>query len=172
MTIDVAFDFRADTPGYPRRDPDRDSPTLHRYHKLLWSKALPSGEPFDLTDARPGGYLRHHSELGEFWLSSDSAIQTFTRVHAREITERLPTSENEAFFALAYTIGGMTVFPSNQVDGQWTINQARGCLKSIADRFDLTLECIRRHYANESSPLAETISRYAEFFALFTDDFV
>jgi hypothetical protein len=110
--------------------------------------------------------------LGEFWLSSDSAIQTFTRVHAREITERLPTSENEAFFALAYTIGGMTVFPSNQVDGQWTINQARGCLKSIADRFDLTLECIRRHYANESSPLAETISRYAEFFALFTDDFV
>ncbi|WP_374221981.1 hypothetical protein [Allobranchiibius sp. CTAmp26] len=44
--IDTAFDVRADAQG---RDPDTWSPTLCRYHQLLWSKALPSGVQFDLT---------------------------------------------------------------------------------------------------------------------------
>jgi hypothetical protein len=47
--------------------------------------------------------------------------------------------------AISYTIGGMMVFPGNAIDGKWTINQARGCLRKISDRFDLTLECIRRY---------------------------
>ena len=37
----------------------------------------------------------------------------------------------------------------------------------IKDRFDLTLECIRRHYANEPSPLTDVLARYADFFDLF-----
>lgn len=36
-------------------------------------------------------------------------------------------------------------------------------------RFDLTVECIRRHYAAGDSPLAATLARYADFFALFED---
>jgi hypothetical protein len=44
---------------------------------------------------------------------------------------------------------------------------ARGFNRRIADRFDLTLECIRRHYLDQGSPLGETLSRYREFFALF-----
>jgi hypothetical protein len=40
MTIDIAFDFRSDAGG---KDPDVYSPTLRAYHKLLWSKSLPSG---------------------------------------------------------------------------------------------------------------------------------
>ena len=48
------------------------------------------------------------------------------------------------------------------------MNQARGLRHSIADRMDLTLECIRRHYAGEpESPLADVINAYADFFALF-----
>jgi hypothetical protein len=43
------------------------------------------------------------------------------------------------------------------------MNQARGVSKMIDDRFDLTLECIRRYYKNESSPLFETIKRYSDF---------
>jgi hypothetical protein len=27
-----------------------------------------------------------------------------------------------------------------------TINQTKGCIRRIADRLDLTLECIRRYY--------------------------
>jgi len=48
------------------------------------------------------------------------------------------------------------------------MNQARGTRPEIADRMDLTLECIRRFYAGVSlSPLADVISAYREFFDLF-----
>ena len=63
MIIDTAFDFRSDSPN---GDPDKYSPTLHRYHQLLWSKPLPSGAPFTLEDGRPGNYLVHRSDLGTF----------------------------------------------------------------------------------------------------------
>jgi len=39
----------------------------------------------------------------------------------------------------------------------------------IKDRFDLTVECVRRHYLDEPSPLSDTLARYADFFALFGD---
>jgi hypothetical protein len=167
VTIDVAFDFRTDTTG---PDPDRDSPTLRQYHRLLWSKRLPSGPLFDLSDAYPDGYLHHRSELGEFLLSSDSAINTYTHwVRMKPIIDQVPEQELEAFKAMAYTIGGMIVFPGNRIEGMPTINQERGVNPAIADRFDLTVECIRRHYLNHDSPLAPTFSRYATFFALFSD---
>ncbi len=50
-----------------------------------------------------------------------------------------------------------------------TINAARGLHHQIKDRFDLTLECIRRYYQKENSSLAETLERYADFFRLFGD---
>ena len=39
----------------------------------------------------------------------------------------------------------------------------------IADRFDLTLECIRRFYAGESSLLTAALARYPAFFELSGD---
>ena len=148
--IDTSFDFRTDSGG---RDPDACSPTLRRYHRLLWSKPLPGGAQFELDDATAGAYLHHRSDLGEFVLSSDTAIATFARwVQLKHITEQLTEAENEAFATAAYTIGGMMVFPANKIDGGMTINGARGFNRSIADRLDLTLECIRRHYAGSSSP--------------------
>jgi len=167
MTIDVSFDFRTDAGG---QDPDSYSPTLRRYHRLLWSKPLPSGAFFDLSDTTPGKYLYHRSNLGEFFLTSDSVMQTFTRWKRTEaLSEQFPPQENEAFFSLAYTIGGMMVFPGNKIDGKKTINAERGFNVAICDRFDLTLECIRRHYVNQDSPLASTLSRYGDFFSLFDD---
>lgn len=76
MVIDTAFDFRSDTP--PGKDPDALSPTLRRYHRYLWSKPLPGGEMFELSTSMPGHYLYHVSGLGEFSLSSDTMMQTFT----------------------------------------------------------------------------------------------
>ncbi len=163
--IDITFDFRRDTPE--GKDPDSHSPTLRRYHLLLWSKPLPGGERFALDDVTPGCYLHHRSTLGEFRLASDAVIPTF-RWNDR-IKRLIPAEELAAFNAAGYTMGGMMLFPGNPVDRKWTINQARGCTKPIGDRFDLTLECIRRHYRNESSPLGEVLARYAAFFALFRD---
>jgi len=163
--IDITFDFRRDTPD--GKDPDTHSTTLRRYHKLLWSKRLPSGEFFDLDDTTPGSYLHHRSGVGEFFLSSDAVIPTFKWV--ARIKELIPEGELQAFNAAGYTIGGMMVFPANRIDGKWTINQARGCTRQIRDRFDLTLECIRRHYENGESPLTGVLLRYARFFDLFRD---
>ena len=167
MPIDTSFDFRTDAGG---KDPDTYSPTLREYHRLLWGKLLPNGPYFDLDDTVFGVYLHHRSAIGEFFLSSDSVIPTFTRwVSMRHITELFPEEENEAFRSIGYTIGGMMVFPANRIDRKQTINGARGFNRKIADRFDLTLECIRRHYLGQESPLAETLSRYRDFFALFKD---
>jgi hypothetical protein len=166
VAIDIAFDVRTDTPA--GRDPDTYSSTLRRYHQLLWSKPLPGGVTFDLEQR--GYYLYHRSSLGEFWLSGDSVMQTFIRWPAiQPLLEQDPPEVHDAFFTIACTIGAMMVFPGNQIDGRWTINQARGCLRNIADRFDLTLESIRRHYLGLWSPLAPTLTRYADFFALFVD---
>ena len=46
-----------------------------------------------------------------------------------------------------------------KIDGKMTINGARGFNAKIRDRFDLTLECIRRHYRNEDSPLTDVLGR-------------
>lgn len=163
--IDVTFDFRSDTPA--GRDPDRYSPTLRRYHRLLWSKPLPGGAQFDLAYGPSGRYLQHRSELGEFAMSSDAVVPSFRWVP--RIREVIPHAEMEAFRAIGYTVGGMMIWPGNRIDKKWTINQARGCTRAIGDRFDLTLECIRRHYCGAASPLQDVLGRYADFFELFRD---
>jgi hypothetical protein len=165
--IDTTFDFRCDTPD--GKDPDTHSKTLRRYHKLLWSKRLPGGELFELDDVTLGGclYLHHRSAVGEFWLASDAVIPSFWRVP--RVKELIPDEDLRAFNAIGYTIGGMMVFPGNQVGRKMTINQARGCHGRVRDRFDLTLECIRRHYGNSESPLSGVLMRYACFFDLFRD---
>jgi hypothetical protein len=165
--IDISFDFRSDTP--PGLDPDSFSPTLRRYHQLLWSKPLPSGAPFELDVAIPP-YLHHLSELGEFWLTSDAVIPFWSRwKRMAHIIDQIPEAEREEFNRIGYTIGGMMVFPGNKIGSAMTINGARGCDSRIADRFDLTVECIRRHYHGEWSPLGDTLARYANFFDLFGD---
>ncbi len=72
--IDVTFDVRTDSRG---KDPDSASKTLKQYHKLLWSKHLPNGKMFSLDDKRRYCYLYHKSELGEYFLSSDSIVHTY-----------------------------------------------------------------------------------------------
>jgi hypothetical protein len=164
--IDITFDFRSDTP--PGWDPDTYSSTLRRCHQFLWSKPLPTGQPFPLSTARAKPYLHHSSDVGEFRLTSDSVIPTFHKIPMiAGFQAQRPAEELEEFHRISYTIGGMMVFPGNRVDGKATINGARGLHPLVRDRFDLTVECIRRHYAGEQSPLSDCLSRYAPFFALF-----
>lgn len=166
--IDVTFDFRSDTP--PGGDPDVQSPRLRAYHKRLWSKSLPTGVVFHLRDTTPNVYLHHRSEIGECFLSSDSVIPTFRKDPSiAGFRDQMSADELEEFLRISYTIGGMMVFPANRIDRKITINGARGFHPRIKDRFDLTVECIRRHYSNEPSPLHDTLGRYSNFFDLFRD---
>jgi len=168
MKIDTTFNFYSDSNG---RDPDRASPTLRKYHKTLWSKPLPNGKHLELRDDKKGAYLYHNSELGEFFLGSDAITHSYKN-HTRKkwLTDQIPNEVNELFDA-GSTIGAYIIFPNNRIDRKPTINQARGVIVLIDDRFDLTLECIRRFYLQEKSPLYDTLLRYKGFFDLF-DDFL
>jgi hypothetical protein len=166
MIIDVGFDFSTDAKG---GDPDSTSPTLRRYHKLLWSKQLPNGTLFDLRDDVSGAYLYHASDLGEFFLGSDAITHSYKSQKRKQwLIRQIPREVDELFHA-GLTIGAYILFPNRRIDGKHTINQARGVNSLIDDRFDLTLECIRRYYLGIESPLSDTLQRYKGFFDLFND---
>lgn len=168
MDIDVTLNLAAGYRKPKRHDADKDSPILRRYHQALWSKELPSGIMFTLDASGPKSrYLIHDSEqLGRFRLASD-AITTRMNNGARRLIAKIPDAQLPPH--AGYTIGSSIIFPGNQVDGHRTINGERGCNRKIDDRFDLTLECIRRFYLGEDSPLYDTLTRYDRFFALFED---
>lgn len=71
----------------------------------------------------------------------------------------------EAYLHKAYTIGGMMIFPVHR----YSFNQARGMHRKIRDRWDLSLECIRRYYVGEESPLSKQLEKDAGFYGLFND---
>ena len=165
--FDIHFNVYSDTP--PGKDPDAHSPTLKKYHKILWSKNLPNGQTFHLDDDRPGG-LHHKSNLGEFLLSSDSIAHTYSKTKSlKDIIDKISEEEIQIFFALCSTIGAYIVFPANRINGKMTINGYRGFNQLIRDRFDLTLECIRLFYLQDKSPLTDVLDRYSGFFHLFAD---
>ena len=166
MTIDIYFDMRPDIP--PGADPDKYSQQLRQFHKQLCSKALPDGSQFELRDDVPDTYLSHRSRTGAFSLSSDSIVHSLFHVkRAAPIISQIGGKRMDHILSLFSTIPGFILFPGNRIDGRMTLNGARGFNARIADRFDLTLECIRRHYATEQSPLSDVIARYGDFFALF-----
>lgn len=139
MNIDVTIDVRSDTPT--GRDPDSDSPTLRAYHRQLWSKELPSGARFDLSIGRPGTYLHHRSDLGEYFLASDTLIHTYsTWRQMAEIMTHVTVEDQESSRRMGRTVVGTIVFPGNRIEGKPTINGARGMHPRIRDRFDLTLD--------------------------------
>lgn len=164
MVIDITYNVFSDANG---GDPDSTSPTLQAYHKFLWTKPLPNGDIFELTDKKNGTYLYHKSGLGEYLLGSDAITHSY-RNHKRKtwLTHQIQDEVKE-LFDTGSTIGAYTLFPNNRVDGKHTINQARGINSLIDDRFDLTLECIRLFYLGQESPLYDALLRYKNFFELF-----
>ena len=164
LSIDTTFNFYSDSGG---KDPDSHSPTLKKYHKLLWSKALPNGEIFTLTDTDSNSYLTYISAQEKISLSSDSISNSYRDKKALSSIVQDLSKEVEEFRNLGSTIGGYILFPSKKIDGKMTINGARGFNQKIADRFDLTLECIRLHYLGMSNPLQEVLTQNAAFFKLF-----
>ena len=165
--LDINFNVYSDTPE--GKDPDSFSPTLRKYHKLLWSKALPNNKEFNLNLDIPK-LLHHKSALGEFFLSSDSIGHTYSRVKKMShIISEINDKEIDSFFSTCSTIGAYIIFPAKRINNKMTINGARGVNHKIQDRFDLTLECIRRLYLNQQSPLTDVLERNANFFKLFSD---
>jgi len=164
LPIDIAFNVYSDSGG---KDPDSHSPTLKKYHKLLWTKPLPNGEIFTLTNTDSNSYLTYISAKETISLSSDSISNSYRDKKALLSIIQYISKEVEEFRNLGSTIGGYILFPNKKIDGKMTINGARGFNQKIADRFDLTLECVRLHYQGMSNPLQEVLTQNAAFFKLF-----
>jgi hypothetical protein len=164
LSIDTTFNFYSDSGG---KDPDSHSPTLKKYHKLLWSKALPNGEIFKLSDTDSNSYLTYKFGRDEIALTSDSISNSYRDKKSLSNILKDLTSEVEKFRNIGSTIGGYILFPAKKIDGKMTINGARGFNQKISDRFDLTLECIRLHYLGKPNPLQEVLDQNSLFFKLF-----
>jgi hypothetical protein len=162
--IDTTFDFRTDSAG---KDVDIASPTLKRFHQLLWSKPLPNGEKMDLSDAVKNSYLVYESKGKIFYLSSDSISNSYR--NTKKLSHLLLGLEDEVqrFQQVGNSIGGYIIFPSKSEEKGMSINQSRGFNQIISDRFDFTLECIRLHYLGGSNPLEEVLNRNSDYFKLF-----
>jgi len=116
-------------------------------------------------------YLVFSGADGEHFLTSDSIANSFSHQSGKivSIISQIEPVLIEDFRTLNSTIGASILFPGNRIGGQATINAQRGFNHYIADRFDLTLECIRRHYLEIESPLSAVFTRYDSFFKLFRD---
>ena len=178
--IDIGFDFTTDSPGYWEgfwdrndglgyggSDPDSVSHTLQNYHQILWSKKLPNGEMMELKKGSGPYYLTWK----DFRFASDSIIVGFRyqkyRYMIDQVINSVPDYKSyyEDLIRRSYTIGGTIIFPKHPS----SMNQNKGTNALISDRWDLTLECIRRYYQGEDSPLYNTIMKDKDFFDLFVD---
>ena len=164
--IDTKFDFRTDTPT--GKDPDKYSKTLKAYHQKLWSRELPNGEIMKLVESRdPYCYLTWKN----FDFGSDSIIVELQYKKYKHILDQVAdiVGDTESYYEnlirRSYTIGGMIIFPKHPN----SMNQRRGTCGKISDRWDLTLECIRKYYIGEESPLSKVIENDKSFFDLFVD---
>ena len=164
LPIDIAFNFYSDSGG---KDPDSYSPTLKKYHKLLWSKPLPNGDMFALSDTDSDSYLTYKSASNKFYLGSDSISNSYRDSKSLKVNLQGLEKAVENFRNLGSTIGGYILFPSIKINGKMTINGARGFNAKISDRFDLTLECIRLFYLGKQSPLEEVLAQNSAYFELF-----
>lgn len=180
--VDVYLNYRDETPL--GEDPDRVSMSLNRHHSILWSKHTPRQKVFELKPSRGSQgnlLLQHNSDLGSYVLSSDTIVHplfyseregnkvAYSKWFPYEsIKSEIPDVIAD-FQRSAFGIACHTIFPARQINRQQTINQARGVDRRICDRFDLTLECIRRFYKNveNDNPLFDTLNRYKHFFELF-----
>ena len=156
-----------DAMGRSSKDPDCECVLLQDYHSKLWSKKLPNGDTLNLKK----GYGKNYLTWDNFRFGSDSIIVSFRydkyKEMIHEVMKIVPSYKDfiENYLNISNTIGGFIIFPKRKGG----INQTRGCNYRIKDRFDLTLECIRKYYIGEKSPLSTVLEQDKDFFNLFLD---
>ncbi len=181
--VDVTKNFLEELRKLRLSDPDYSSLLLKEYHKILWSKEFSNKIKVTLNDSRKSDkYLVGKFNEDELVVSSDLMVNSYSDWehldYLNNIFKEISFLKIRDFNNISNTIGNFIIFPQHQISkGLYTINQARGTNDKIKDRFDLTLECIRRFYMNiennslysyiEENPLYDVFHRYIDFFKFF-----
>ena len=130
--VDTTYDFSEDY--YKGLDPDKDNKILRNWHKILWEKKLPGKDIVFTLVKKKYGFV-HSSNLGEYYLTSDSIVPTYSRQKnsITNIINQFPKEEIDDFFRIASRIGAYILFPGNRIGMAQTINGARGFRVKIAE---------------------------------------
>ncbi|MFB9651924.1 DUF6994 family protein [Pseudarthrobacter oxydans] len=176
--FDTNHNYKADTPS-AKPDADKDSQILRADHELLWSKKLPLSEQIFAPKVTPRKteYLIFTDANGDrLCYGSDAITSSYTgwvkakKPRSRALVEAiagLNPEQRALYLDPPYTIGSAMIWPVRSKDFH-TVNRVRGRNILIADRMDLTLECIQLHYAGEAGhPLEKATTAYKDFFELF-----
>ncbi len=148
------------------KDPDKYNDELGMAHTLLWTSRSKLGV---LKLCR---YNKMATTINgiEFILTPDTITNSFRNNKIVCGFDEDAQNLIDKYEKIGYTIGSSIVFPI-MIDGKsigWTMNRARGLNSKIHDRFDYTLECIKRYYdKNINNPLIRAIEKSANFFEIF-----
>jgi hypothetical protein len=144
--------------------------------RFLFSRGLAEAVPEPQVPAEPKERRKNYLMFEQtpdkrFTFGSDAITNSYTKWgKPRALVEakaELSEEQKRRYFNPPYTIGSAMIWPVRKIHRP-TLNTARGMRLRIADRMDLTLEGIWRHYAEEpGSPLADVTTNYADFFKLF-----
>ncbi|WP_442858350.1 DUF6994 family protein [Arthrobacter sp. SLBN-112] len=124
---------------------DSRCPLLKAHHQLLWTPDV---------RADPGKRLTFGSD------AITNSYAEWGKPRALEAKAELSEEQKHRYLNPPFRIGSAVIWPVRKIRRP-TLNTARGMRLPIADRLDLTLECSRRHYAEEpGSSLADVTTNY------------
>lgn len=171
------------TPDYPYADPDAVCEELREMHYRLYNRYDSHiVRPFSFEKKYPllspnGQYFYLYEANGNNRFGSDTMNSLYLYYEALQNIRyemikcgRNPESEMEnSRRNIIYRPGNFIIFPKK--DKKVSINVARGNYRGkIKDRFDLTLDCIKKQYESRDNSLSWILQEYwDEFFGRFYD---
>ena len=167
------------------KDPDKYSKRLGKIHCILWNSRNKLGN----LEWNPLNRLKTTINGMEYVFTPDSITNSFRNsdrlVRGLNIKEKDAISNYgskvqtlvDEYAKTDYTIGSSIIFPISigGVPIGYTMNKARGLNQQVHDRFDYTLECIKRYYdKNTNNPLQSALEKSSAFFDIFNgfDEYV
>ena len=161
-------------------DPDVNSRKLYEAHIQFWNKRCEKYENINKISTHGQCECELKIDNTDIILGSDSIMSIYwhrtygiTPKIMKEFNENISkfikntdyTSFIRKYLRKSNTLGGFIVFPRHNN----SINQLRGTKSEINDRFDLTLECIKRYYnqEKENNPLYDVLEHNSVFFNMF-----
>lgn len=148
------------------QDPADFSAKLAQYQILLYTKPLPSGGFLKL---RANKFNQVEAELpsGESILLTSMPLihQACFEADNHELLSKLPQSQVDIMLRTLVTSGNYMLIPAQPLNG-YRLDDFRKNPR-IGNRIDLYLECVRRQYAGEPSPLDDILNPFKPWFELF-----